>query len=287
MLDAHQLRVHHDVFEMAGDDFEKMFRRMFPASKFCEAENTPWDDSGHMVRLLGWFGYLRERSDRAQERSRVACGMQCDACEVVEWCKSCECPTNAVTCKCDAPEAVFECMRCTRLGCRELSAVTERFRLLGTWYPGGKVITRNSLTEKLGVGETEAELIRLCILERRVEVDRLLDAFGEPQWSDDEVSTRGEQVVGNDVLATGWFAADSMREARLRRAQYAAMEICGWLDGSQIINRTFQAHTFNFKCAETRTDTAQQLPHAQRSAAHARARARTHTHAGTTRASSP
>ena len=69
--------------------------------------------------------------------------------------------------------------------------------MLRFWLiPGGKVITRNSLTEKLGVGETEAELIRLCILERRVEVDRLLDAFGEPQWSDDEVSTRDEQVVG-------------------------------------------------------------------------------------------
>ena len=79
-------------------------------------------------------------------------------------------------------------------------------------------------------GAWHAAFLRLCTLERRIEVDELLQSFELPLQANEK-------------------EMDGEREWRLAHAQLKNLMVSVWADGTPMCNRSFQAHTFSFMCA--------------------------------------
>ena len=79
-------------------------------------------------------------------------------------------------------------------------------------------------------GAWNAAFCRLCTLERRIEVDELLQSFELPLQANEK-------------------EMDGEREWRLAHAQLKNLMVSVWADGTPMCNRSFQAHTFSFMCA--------------------------------------
>lgn len=203
-------------------------------------------------RILAWAEYELHRSVRSQPAPPAnarSCGPTCHTCETVPHCSNCDMPSFLGCECCNAPPKVLKCNRCDRVGVRDDAAVREATAQLLENGVGCSLASSNStLTEEWwrDTATPRDRLLRLVLLERLVEVEELLARFGEGQLERDERFSRAD------------------REALLRKHQTSDFEIAAWADGSQIVNRAFQAHTWHLMCARPHPPSVQRAASRQR-----------------------
>ena len=141
-----------------------------------------------------------------------------DRCEVVPYCEGCG-VCAYLPCECEAirpQRQVWKCWRCPNLGRNKLEEVGAALEALGH-------------AARLSSEDDRQQQLRLCRLERRLEVTHLLRMYDcSSDWLDDEHDE-----------------CDRAREDKLRKLQ-SNFALLTWLDGSPILNRSWTVHYWLF-----------------------------------------
>ena len=180
------------------------------------------------------------RSARNLEASRTPCGMDCSSCRATRCCGMCGLSkVGYLHDDCDDVPDIMKCQRCEQmtegLFRTDVDELSKKYKyLLSRRTMGdGSELRQPHMQRVMGYMDNASWMClysRLCVLERRVEVDGLLTSFGLP-------------------LQVERLENDDAREKRLASAMLSNLQMCVWADGTPICNRPFQAHTCSLMCA--------------------------------------
>ena len=214
------LRVHESFNSMTSDELDEQI----DSGGFVPTEDREWMKACErdMKFTYVWRDYVLSRSVlMKREAGSRNCGRGCQECEAVPCCSGCKRSKHAMLpCACvPKPATVFACKRC---------------KYVGMGYSAGRVSAelRARRIDTSQIPRAHDQQVGLALLLRREEVSELLEALGQPVWEDGEKDAPYDQ----------W----SPREDRLAAAQMRRFNISVWFDGSPVLNRSFQAHTYHF-----------------------------------------